>query len=621
MRTRTSVGVDRFGRLPAGVALLRCSCLLLLLVLAATLPTAVTASFNASAFFPSDSDAYAELVASVLGDQYPSAAFVPSSANPNVGVALQWRIDNAEDLQEATLQLAVTVQATGWVGFGLSVNGGMTGADMVIVEAKNPTVARDSYVTAERYPQEDDCQDWTLVKTTVQDPFFLVQLSRKLDTGDDAHDLIIRNDSYVSVPVSRVIAAWGNDESFAYHGSNNARGALRWFSSGELEQDKFQEQMKRSSDATFFVGATDHPINPINRTEYAYFCFSKQDLELQGVNMTAGATIVGVAPVVNNSKHLHHFILQGLVEDLPENTPRLCSRDLVGMGSIAYIWAPGDVPFVLPDNVGFELGGTEGYQSFVLEVHYDNPDHEENAFDSSGVDIYYSLQPREHAAGFLVVGDSTLALRGQEIERGLTDYNFDCPGTCSALAAVDGPVTVLREYLHMHQSGYSTYIEQLRNDTVIRKASVEYYDFDQTGGPCPQQDPYQILPGDSFRMKCFYNNEQTSRTFGLGSDQEMCMAFLLYYPRKSFELSADVRVPWVCGIGFADFGFEACDTQWTTQVLESPDSLNRTFGSNTSTDMCQAETGAGSKTSSGVTAPQTVATIALLVTAVASFVL
>ena len=124
-------------------------------------------------------------------------------------------------------------------------------------------------------------------------------------------------------------------------------------------------------------------------------------------------------------------------------------------------------------------------------------------------------------------------------------------------------------------------------------------------------------------MKCFYNNQQTSRTFGLGSDQEMCMAFLLYYPRKSFELSADLRLPWVCGIGFADFGFEACDTQWTTQVLESPASLNRTFGSNaTSTDTCQAETGnpdGGSKTSSGVT-PQTAAA-ALLATALASFVL
>lgn len=37
------------------------------------------------------------------------------------------------------------------------------------------------------------------------------------------------------------------------------------------------------------------------------------------------------------------------------------------------VWAPGDGPFALPDFLGAPLFGPDGYQSFSMEVHYDNP--------------------------------------------------------------------------------------------------------------------------------------------------------------------------------------------------------------------------------------------------------
>lgn len=95
------------------------------------------------------------------------------------------------------------------------------------------------------------------------------------------------------------------------------------------------------------------------------------------------------------------------------------------------------------------------YRTFVLEIHYDNADRIPDQVDSSGVRLFYVEEPREYAAGVMDIGDPFLYLRGQIIEPGVSDYLFECPGTCSSLLLNDGqPVTVVREYLHMHQSGY-----------------------------------------------------------------------------------------------------------------------------------------------------------------------
>jgi hypothetical protein len=515
-----------------------------------------------------------------LGDSYPATVFLPSSADPDKGAALHWRISNQE-----YLDLAIAVQASGWLGFGLTINGGMTGADMVLVEAADLSVAKDAYVKDERLPQEDDCQDWKMVDATAADGFLMVKLRRKLDTGD-TQDHAIRNDADLGVPVSRVIAAWGDSETVSYHGpDNSARGALRWFGQGTLEQEVFEQQMSQQADGTFRLGPKNYSI-PVVDTMYAYFCFSSKDLEAMGVNMTSGATIIGFDAVIDNAKHVHHFILQASFSDIanPEN----CTRESA-VGEIAYPWAPGDPPFTLPSDVGFKLGGdANGYKSFLLEVHYDNLDLTEGEVDSSAVEVYYSSTPREYTAGFLSIGDPNVAMRGQAISVGVTDYSFDCPSECSGLV-IQEPVTVLREYLHMHKSGYSTYFEQSRDGQVIRRGSVEYYDFDQTGNPAVQADRYEIQPGDSFTMRCYFKNEEEGRTFGLGSSNEMCISFLLYYPRHYIPVTETIQIPWTCGVGLEGFGLSQCETALTTRVLSSDEEPDRAFGS--SNDSCDATVG------------------------------
>ena len=250
----------------------------------------------------------------------------------------------------------------------------------------------------------------------------------------------------------------------------------------------------------------------------------------------------------------------------------------------------GEPPFALPSNVGILLGGNNSgaYHSYMLEIHYDNSDLIEGAMDNSGVELYYIEEPREHTAGFLILGDPYLALRGTEIERGLADWQFSCPSSCSSLTLTE-PVTVLREYLHMHKTGYSTYNEQLRNGEVIRTGRVEFFDFDQSGDPAVQQKPFEVLPGDAFNFRCYYKNDNQNRTFGFGSSEEMCMAFLLYYPRQVNTIESYGEVPWLCGVGLAQSGFADCEVQVASKVLAANETLGRVFG--TAVNECVATNG------------------------------
>jgi Copper type II ascorbate-dependent monooxygenase, N-terminal domain len=66
----------------------------------------------------------------------------------------------------------------------------------------------------------------------------------------------------------------------------------------------------------------------------------------------------------------------------PWNSSLSCD-DYPGM-EIVYVWAPGDIPFGLPSYLGSPLGLT-GFQSFRLEIHYDNADGTPNMTDDSGI--------------------------------------------------------------------------------------------------------------------------------------------------------------------------------------------------------------------------------------------
>ena len=119
--------------------------------------------------------------------------------------------------------------------------------------------------------------------------------------------------------------------------------------------------------------------------------------------------------------YVHHFTAY-LVDD--------CSEASLITQSMVYAWAPGDEGWVLPEDVGFPLfHGNK--QAVFIEIHYNNPNLIGGLKDGSGLKFYYTHNAREHEAGMLEIGDPWLSLRDENIDEGLTQYSFTCPGTCS----------------------------------------------------------------------------------------------------------------------------------------------------------------------------------------------
>lgn len=118
--------------------------------------------------------------------------------------------------------------------------------------------------------------------------------------------------------------------------------------------------------------------------------------------------------------------------------------------------------------------------------------------------------------------------------------------------------------------------EVIRDGQVVHLATAETYDFSQQGGIQVQQPTYELESGDSFRTNCFYKHESEAK-FGRASSDEMCIAFLLYYPAKKIQ-----GYPWFCPYIPEEWGMPdqtGCRGEVPiSNDLLSDEELLRTFG-------------------------------------------
>jgi hypothetical protein len=178
------------------------------------------------------------------------------------------------------------------------------------------------------------------------------------------------------------------------------------------------------------------------------------------------------------------------------------------------------------------------------------------------------------------LGDPGLNLDGQPLGQGLMQWTFECPWTCTEKHLGGGKkntnninnVTVFAQLLHMHSAGKRMNTSLFRDGRIETEAYVDYYDYRAAGAVAVRQPvvPYDILPGDSFLITCFYESDDTSTViFGKSFRDEMCISFIWYYPEiRSFHGT--------CG---ANNGDAACDGPFTATSLTSNEEMGRIFGS------------------------------------------
>jgi hypothetical protein len=177
---------------------MKCFQLILVLLWSASAHSQLNSNVTLSFFGESNNDAYQSWL-DVAASNYSNSLFFESTVDASQGVAVHWRLDRTAE----RIYLAVAARATGWVGFGISENGGMQGADILLFEAARPDALIDSYNLETRWPLSDDCQDWTLTSSATDGGFLIFEANRAFDTGD-GQDRAIIPDAEEAVPETRM---------------------------------------------------------------------------------------------------------------------------------------------------------------------------------------------------------------------------------------------------------------------------------------------------------------------------------------------------------------------------------------------------------------------------------
>jgi hypothetical protein len=259
---------------------------------------------------------------------------------------------------------------------------------------------------------------------------------------------------------------------------------------------------------------------PMQETWYSCFSFQVEVDQLYH--------IVGFEAVVNEPT-THHSILSMHEGELTTDPNEPCfdwpARMIWG-------WAPGIQPLMLPDDAGILIGDHPGgVVTFVLQVHYNNP-LLQPVTDDGGIDVIVTPELREHNAFVFAQGDiSTLAIPPGDPAY---THTATCEGDLTQSLLTE-PIHVFASFLHAHEIGSAIVSEQWRNEQLLTEiASQVPYDFNQQQF---QETDIDIMPGDMLQTRCTYDStgriDETNG--GVGSTDEMCINFMMYYPQIAAE--------------------------------------------------------------------------------------
>ncbi|XP_077443073.1 DBH-like monooxygenase protein 2 homolog isoform X2 [Stigmatopora argus] len=125
----------------------------------------------------------------------------------NHSVCIKWGVDSTR----GNITIKFIVNTTGWIGFGLSPTGDMTGADLVMGGVgPDGDYFKDYYSAENTYPTEDRLQSYTLLSLNESDGQTHMTFSRDLETCDEQDIPILDQPIYV-------IYAYGLTDDIGFH--------------------------------------------------------------------------------------------------------------------------------------------------------------------------------------------------------------------------------------------------------------------------------------------------------------------------------------------------------------------------------------------------------------------
>ncbi|XP_061098639.1 DBH-like monooxygenase protein 2 homolog [Conger conger] len=427
-------------------------------------------------------------------------------------VTLRWGFDQLQN--EITFEL--TVKTMGWVGLGFSPNGRMAGADIVIggVAPNGSTYFTDRHAVGNSLPLVDKRQSCTLLSLTEGDGQTTMKFRRPMKSCDD-------EDFLISASLINLIYAFGLTDEIENHASR--RGTKK------LNLLKYSPRTNPLSSNYFDLRASNFTIPAVHTH---YHCWI-----MKTPTLGAKHHIYRIEPIIRHIDIVHHIIMYGCHFSVNETTDGACytSPMLSYMcPRVMAAWAVGGEVIDFPEVAGLSIGGEKDISYYRLEIHYNNPENTAGRIDDSGLRFYYTSVLRQFDASILDVG--LIVSENYVIPpdaKAFTSY-----GVCNTSyfpQLIKGPMPDLNIFmtlLHTHLAGRKIRVGLFRNGMQVDFVDFEEnYDFDL------QQARFlgnikSVKEGDEIVVECTYNttNRTKRTTLGLSTTDEMCFAFLYYYP-------------------------------------------------------------------------------------------
>ncbi|MEQ2309834.1 hypothetical protein AMECASPLE_002582, partial [Ameca splendens] len=244
-----------------------------------------------------------------------------------------------------------------------------------------------------------------------------------------------------------------------------------------------------------------------------------------------------VEPEIDHNDVVHHMLLYHCPSFVKEPYDKPCYKGDKGDACFGVVasWAVGGAAYELPENTGIPIGGVGNDTFYRLEIHYNNPQKKEGIKDSSGLRLHYTDQLRQYDVGILTTGVFPVSKMQYGIPPKATQ--FKSYGICnvSLFSQLVNPIPDLQVFsvlLHTHLAGRKVRVGHFRNGNQIDFMGVsENYNFDMQE-IVNLGSIKTIKPDDEIIVECTYNTADRTKTtlMGLSTTDEMCLAFLFYYP-------------------------------------------------------------------------------------------
>ncbi|XP_052390510.1 DBH-like monooxygenase protein 2 homolog isoform X1 [Carassius gibelio] len=439
--------------------------------------------------------------------------------DPEHKVRLKWGFDEIQ----GTILFELTVDTSGWVGFGFSPKGGMTGADIVIGGVgPGGRYFTDRHAVGKSMPVIDQQQNYKLLSLTESDGKTVMKFQRSISSCDQ-HDLPITN-----LPM-KLIYAYGQTDDITYHSTQ--RGTK------ELNLLKYMPRVNPPNSSSFDITMVNFTV-PDNQTHYHCKIVRAPTFDRK-------QHIYRIEPVITNPDLVHHLLLYRCPPSVTEPFEAKCYTGVDGecMETVA-VWGVGGGDFEFPEVAGLPIGGNVGDFLYRLEVHYNNPNKSAGRVDNSGLRFYYTSELRQHDAAVLMTGLAVTP--GYAIPpkaKSFLTYGLCDTAYIPEVLQTPHDLQVFSAMLHTHLAGRKVRVGHFRGGKQIDFLAVdENYDFEYQEVTNLGKTKTVKL-GDKLLVECTYNTENRSALTwgGLSTSNEMCLAFLFYYP--AMNLSSCVSFP------------------------------------------------------------------------------